>query len=279
MAEVLNLRDDMVETVDYPEAVRRSVDEAAQQWQKFCALPAEVKDVFAAEDAHVTIGYESKDGGGNQGDRKENFDFSFSPQGEEFLGRAVERTGNSTAARFVAAARKLQQQMIPMIEAFGERVEDGYGVDGFADIARRSAPNAFFRFLHYPSGAEVGETIAQPHTDHSGFTFHLSETTGGCERLTPEGKWESLPVGEGQAAAFASMQTQLVSEGEIKAMTHRVMANEESARIGRHAIVCFVSLADTPGYDRKTYGRLQEKEPGFNYDMPHDEFRQLFRQR
>lgn len=278
MAEInrLNLRDDMVEMVDYPEAVRQSVDEAAREWREFCALPDDIKDEFAAEDAHLTVGYESKDGGGNNGDRKENFDFSFSPLGEGFLERVVERSGNDTATRFVAAIRKLQQQMIPMIEAFGERVENNYGVEGFAEIARQSAPNAFFRFLHYPAGGEVGDTIAQPHTDHSGFTFHLAETTDGCERLTPDGRWEALPVGEGQAAAFASMQTQLVSGGEIKAMTHRVMANEESARIGRHAIVCFISLAGTPGYDRKTHGRLQEKEPGFNYTMPIDEFRTLF---
>lgn len=287
MAEIhkLNLRDDMVEMVDYPEAVRQSVDEAAREWQEFCALPEDVKDEFAAEDHHVTVGYESKDGGGNNGDRKENFDFSFSPLGEEFLERVVERSGNDTATRFVAAIRKLQQQMIPMIEAFGERAENDYGVEGFADIAKHSAPNAFFRFLHYPAGAEVGEIIAQPHTDHSGFTFHLAETTEGCERLTPDGRWEALPVSEGQAAAFGSMQLQVASDNEIKAMAHRVIANEESARIGRHAIVCFVALhkMDEDGqvrplkvYNREEHGRLQEKEPGFNYTMPIDEFRTLF---
>ncbi|HMH69892.1 MAG TPA: 2OG-Fe(II) oxygenase family protein, partial [Candidatus Saccharimonadales bacterium] len=132
-------------------------------------------------------------------------------------------------------------------------------------------------FLHYPSGQTPGGTIAEAHTDHSGFTFHLYETTDGCQRLTLDTRqWQSLPVAEGEAAAFTSMQTQLVSGGEIKALSHRVLANETSSQVGRFAIVCFVALKDIPAYDKRTHGRLQEFTPGFNYDLTPEEFTKLF---
>lgn len=278
MAETYNLRDDTVEMVEYPANVRQAVAEAAQLWQEFCGLPDATKQAFAALDPQLTVGYEVKDGSGESADRKENFDFSM--RGVDELQGALEQVDDDTARRFIGAIQKLQQQMIPMIESFGVRVETEYGAENFAELARRSAPDAFFRFLHYPAGGEVGDKIAELHTDHSGFTFHLFETTDGCLRLTLDDKMESLPVSEGQAAAFSSMQLQLVSGGELKAMAHEVIANEDCVRLGRYAIVCFVALQNVPVYDRKANGRLQDlhkQTPGFNYDMPHEEFAGLFR--
>lgn len=270
-----NLKDDAVEMVTYPENIRNQVNQAAGLWQEFSQLPDDVKNMFAASDLQWTIGYEAKNSEGNKGDRKENFDFS--TQGAKDMLAIADDVNNETARQFIESIQELGRQMRPMIESFGQRIEDTYGVEGFGDIARRSSDSAFFRFLHYPSTGVANEDIATAHVDHSGFTFHLFETTDGCERLTFEGNWESLPVEEGQAAAFASMQTQLVSNGEIKAMAHRVRSNEESARLGRFAIVCFVALEGIPSYDRKTHGRLQEKVPGFNYTMPLDEFAGLFK--
>lgn len=270
------LKEDGVKMVDYSPQLHDSVESAARLWQEFCALPQEVKQVFAGTDKQWTVGYEAKDGSGQNGDRKENFDFLVKATGD--LRRAAETVDEPVARQFLSSVEVLGEQAKPMIEAFGRDLEADYGVDGFGDLAKKSAANAFFRFLHYPSGQTVGGTIAEPHVDHSGFTFHLFETTDGCERLTRAREWKSLPVADGQAASFASMQTQLVTRGEIKALPHRVVANETSARMGRFAIVCFVALADTPSYDRKTHGRLQEMTPGFNYDMPYDEFKTLFKQ-
>jgi isopenicillin N synthase-like dioxygenase len=276
MAEkAYNLHDDMVKMVQYPAEIQESVEQLAGLWEGFCELPIEVKNRFAATNAQLTQGYEIKNGKGVRADIKENFDVS--SLGIEALAAMSEQVGNTTARQFIHAIPNLQQQMIPMIEAFGGQVENDYGVEGFAELARRSAQNAYCRFLHYLPGEE-GDVIAQPHVDHSGFTFHLYETTAGCNRLTSDGEWQSLPVAHGQAVAFPGMQLQLVSSGKLKAMAHEVVANTDSARIGRYAIVCFVSLADTPVYDRETYGRLQEKEPGFNYTEPPHKFRQLFRQ-
>lgn len=264
MAERLyDLKKDYVETVDYPEEVRERVNAAAVLWRQFCELPDAVKQAFTAQDKQWTVGYEAKDGSGIKGDKKENFDFSLS--GIEHLREVADGTGDATAMAFVEAVEALSETMVPMIESYGDHVEGQYGVDGFADIAKHSASTAFYRFLHYPASGVVNEEIATAHVDHSGFTFHLAETTDGCFRLTADGKWLPIPVNEGQAVAFASMQTQLVSGGELKAMWHEVRSNEESAKIGRHAIVCFVALNGVPSYDRKTYGRLQEWEAGSTY--------------
>lgn len=277
MAETLNLRDDMVEKVHYPIEVRESVEQAAEFWQEFCDLPDEIKLAFAGDDPQLTVGYEAKDGIGKNADKKENFDYSL--RGAEKLNTLLAQVNNETAAQFIQAIKTLQQQMTPMIEAFGERVENEYGVEGFAEIAHRSAPYAFFRFLHYPAGGEIGDTIAEPHVDHSGFTFHLAESQPGCEQLTFDREWQPLPVASGEAVVFPSMQLQLVSGGEIKGMTHRVQCmNQATVDMGRYAVVCFVALDGVPVYDRKAQGRLQEKPLGFNQDMPDDEFRQLFRE-
>lgn len=263
-----NLKEDYVETVTYPEEIRESVRTAASLWEQFCELPDDMKQGFAARDKQWTVGYEAKDGSGNKGDKKENFDFSVS--GLEYLREAAAATGDAVAIAFIDALAGLSEKMIPMIESFGDHVEREYHVSGFAAIAKQSAPTAFFRCLHYPASGVVNEEIAAAHVDHSGFTFHLSESTDGCYRLTSEGEWLPIPVDEGQAVAFASMQTQLVSRGELKAMWHEVRSNEESARIGRYAIVCFVGLDGVPSYDRKTYGRLQEWEAGSTYEYGTD---------
>lgn len=276
MAEKLNLKRDGVEMVTYPPELRKNVQEVAEAWQAFCALPPETKLLFAATDHQSGVGYESKDGSGKNADTKENFDYAL--KGRDDLRAILSEVDNQIAHDFIAAIEALGTLAQPMIKEFGIRMEQEHGIIGFESLSEQSAPSAFLRFLHYPGERNPHAVIAEPHVDHSGFTFHLYETTDGCERLAFDtNRWISLPVAEGQAAAFASMQTQLVSGGEIKGLCHRVVANETSAKVGRYAIVCFIALANIPAYDRKTHGRLQEMTPGFNYTMPPDEFRKLFK--
>ena len=270
-----NLKNDGVTMVTYPTSLHESVQEAARLWQEFCVLPESVKKQFGAEDNQWTIGYESKDGIGQNDDIKENFDYA--RQGNEKLNEVASRIDSKVARQFISAVHALGDEILPMAEDFGNSIEAQYGIKGFGDKARRSAPNAFFRFLHYPKGQDDNGIIAEPHVDHSGFTFHLFETTDGCERLTFDNHWVSLPVADGQAAAFASMQTQLETKGEIKALAHRVLANETSSLAGRYAIVCFIALEGSPAYNKAEYGRLQEMKPGFNYTMQFNEFSKLFK--
>lgn len=163
-----------------------------------------------------------------------------------------------------------------MIIVYGKHVETTYGIDGFAVEAAASADAAFIRFLHYPPTL-VGTIIGEPHVDHSGFTFHLYESTDGCERLSHDKKaWLPMPVEPHKAAAFPSMQTQLFSQSKLLGLCHRIIANETTDLTGRDAIVCFVPLVHMPAYDRHTHGRLQDMTPGFNYTSDPTVFESYF---
>lgn len=276
MTKKLNIQDDGVELISNPPQLHESVQETARLWQAFCELPSEVKQVFATTNRQNGVGYEVKNGSGKNGDSKENFDYS--RKGREELRTVLSQVDSQVARDFIRSIESLSDLAQPMIEAFGVRIEKKYGVTGFGAIAKVSAPNAFFRFIHYPDRRYPGELTAEPHVDNSGFTFHLFETSPGCERLSFDtGEWISLPVAKGRAVVFPSMQTQLVSRGKVKGLCHRVVANPTSAKKGRYAVVCFVALANVPMYDRKTHGRLQEMAPGFNYKMPQEEFEKLFK--
>ena len=170
-----DLKNDGVTMIVYPTSLHESVQQAARLWQEFCTLPESVKKQFGADDNQWTIGYESKDGVGQNGDTKENFDYS--RQGNEKLNEVASRIDSAIARQFISAVHALGDEILPMAENFGQLVEKQCGIKGFSDKAKISAPNAFFRFLHYPKGQGDNGIIAEPHVDHSGFTFHLFETT------------------------------------------------------------------------------------------------------
>jgi isopenicillin N synthase-like dioxygenase len=165
--------------------------------------------------------------------------------------------------------------MQPTIIRFAEMVGDEYHLQGFADEVRVS--EFFVRFIHYFENRVVGDETATAHVDQSGFTFHLFESAPGLQCLTKEYAWIDMPVSEGETVVIPAMQLQLRSKGELEALFHRVVATEETAATGRYSAVCFVQLKNTPKYDKETHGRLQEKEPGFNYGMPSTEFAKLFK--
>lgn len=275
MTEQLSLTHDGVEMVDYPTTIKQHVAEAATVWQKFLALPDSTKQRYAALSLQSGTGYEKKGSGERESrDIKENFDITRTSLAD--LKAMSEH--DATTAHFINTASKLFDALEQLIIAQGTNIEQSYAVEGFADEARASASSAFVRFLHYPP-IPAGTVIGEPHVDHSGYTFHLYESTGGCERLdliTRE--WLPMPVAKHQAAMFASMQTQLYSRGKIKGLCHRILANSITAQVGRDAIVSFIPLITTPRYDRATRGRLQEMTPGFNYDLDPSVFRTYFTQ-
>lgn len=273
MTERLSLIHDGVEMVDYPIVMRKHVARAAGAWRQFVALDQSAKDLFAAASLQSGTGYEQKGSGQRESrDIKENFDIT-----RDSLTDLLATSSNSPiASRFIAAASNLFKDLESLIVREGTRIENHYGVAGFAEEASASASSVFIRFLHYPP-APTGAMIGEPHVDHSGFTLHLYESTDGCERLTFDtNTWLPMPVSSEQAALFASMQTQLFSQGEIKGLCHRILASSVTARIGRESIVGFAPLVTTPSYDRATHGRLQEMTPGFNYMLSDDEFRTYF---
>lgn len=273
METQLSLKTDGVEMVDYPAETKRNVELAAAAWGKFLELPNDIKDIFTADQLQSGVGYERKGNGERESkDIKENFDITAAGLAE----LAQKASGVIEAQEFISIAKELFESVEQMATAYGQHVESAYDIPGFASEAAASASSAFIRFLRYPP-VSVGTLIGEPHVDHSGFTFHLYESTDGCDRLSfDKESWLPMPVEEGKAAVFASMQTQLFSDGKLTGLCHKITANEVTSRIGRVAIVCFVPLINTPSYDRKTHGRLQEMTPGFNYSIAPTAFKSLF---
>lgn len=72
------------------------------------------------------------------------------------------------------------------------------------------------------------------------------------------------------------MQAQLASDGEIRALCHRVVANETSSEMGRSAIVGFMPLAGMPKYKPNVHGQVKDQVPGYNYGTRNDNLYRFF---
>lgn len=270
METQLSLTHDGVEMVAYPNEISHQVAEAARTWEVFTKLPDATKQLFAASSSRTGRGYERKGDATTEGnDFKENFDIT-----KDSLATLTNIECPDEAAReFIESTHVLFSGLEKMIAAYGQHVEESYGIVGFTKEAVASAPFLYVRFLRYPP-KPVGTLLGEPHVDRSGVTFHLYESTGGCERLTLDGHlWLPMPVEERRTAAFPSMQAQLLSHCAVRGLCHRIIANDVTASVGRTAIVCFVPLITIP---TTTNRRMQELTPGFNYDMSYDEFTRYF---
>ncbi len=259
----------------YPAKVRTAVLTVAGLWKQFCALPIETKKALPYSNNADGVGYELKDGVGTKADRKENFDITTGSH--EWLQKNVELIQHPVALEFLQNATALIQVIEPLILDFARESEKAFGLEGFGEEVSESKGAFFLRFIHYFGDRQVGDETATAHVDQSGFTPHLFESTPGLECLTYDGTWIPMPVSEGETVIIPAMQMQLRSNSRLKALCHRVVATRESARGGRYSAVCFVQLKNTPKYDKGTQGRLQEKEAGFNYVLPPEEFAKLFK--
>lgn len=263
--------------LQYPSALRDKVGKAMELWRSFCELPVESRAGLPYSNSADGVGYEFKDGKGRNADKKENFDVT--TKGvvwlEENLSQVAE--AGPSALAFARSATDLVLEIKPLIVEFAHEVEREYGLVGFAKEVSESEAGFFLRFIHYYGNAEVGEETANAHVDQSGFTLHLFESDPGLQCLEYDGDWIPMPVSEEETVIVTAMQLQLRSKGRLRALCHRVVADENTAVGGRYSAVCFIQMRDTQKYDKEKGGRLQEKKPGFNYDMPDSEFVELFK--
>ncbi|MES2216268.1 MAG: 2OG-Fe(II) oxygenase family protein [Patescibacteria group bacterium] len=259
----------------YPNDLRNAVNSTVTSWKNFCSLPIKAKTDLPYSNNTAGVGYELKEGKGPKGDRKENFDITTA--GTEWLTKHAKQIGNGPALEFITQATELIETMKPYIFEFAEKVEKNFALKGFADEVRKSENAFFVRFIHYFGDRKLEDETASAHTDQSGFTLHLFESDPGLQCLSYDKKWIDMPVSEGETVIIPAMQLQYRSNGELKALCHRVIANTKTAENGRYSAVCFIQLSDTPKYDKEKHGRLQEKVAGFNYDMPFTEFSKLFK--
>ena len=261
--------------IKYPSDLRRAVLKAQQAWVEFNLLPKEVRLSFSYSNSGAGVGYEEKDGSGPMGDFKRNFDVALS--GKDWLYERVEKIQNQVARVFVESALEMVSVMTPFVLGFASEVEREFELKGFEEEISSGKDAFFVRFAFYPPQKEAGEDIGQAHVDQRGATAHLFESAPGIECLTHVGKWIPLTVSEHETVIIPDMQMQLRSNGVLRALWHRVVANTETARNGRYSAVTFLQFQDTPKYDKSTHGRLQEKPEGFNYGMSQGEFAKLFK--
>ena len=260
--------------LSYPTDLRKAVTETVEAWKKFCALPVEIKKGLPYSNNADGVGYELKDGAGPKGDVKENLDVTLG--GKEWLTENAEKIQDPIALDFIRKSTRLVSIMKPIILDFARQAEKAFGLKDFVKEVNESEDAFFVRFIHYMGGSKEGEEIANAHADQSGFTLHIFESDAGLQCMTFEKKWIDMPVSNGKTVIIPSMQMQLRSESKLKALCHRVVATAETAHTGRYSAVCFVQLKKTPKYDKDRCGRLQEKEPGFNYTLSKEEFRTFF---
>jgi len=263
--------------LEYPAKLRSGVGEAIRSWKGFCALSESVKKGLPYSNGGAGVGYELKDGSGKSGDQKENFDITTS--GRVWMSNNIDSlTGTgSVIPKFVQRATSLVSLIRPVILDFARQAEEAFGLDCFAKEVAESEDTFFVRFIHYFGDRAVGDETATAHVDQSGFTLHLFESAPGLQCLTYDGSWIDMPVSSGETVVIPAMQMQLRSKGDLLALCHRVVATDETASVGRYSAVCFVQLGSTPKYNKDIHGRLQEKPPGFNYEMRHDAFSLLFK--
>jgi isopenicillin N synthase-like dioxygenase len=271
--DIIDLKTRGFIALPYPSDVRLAVEKAMKSWKEFCALPMDLKRSLPY--SLDEVGYDFRNGSGTNGDHKENLDVTLA--GYDWLETHAKHIGNPVALACIREFVTLVHLLKPIVLDFAKQSEETFGLEGFTDEVNQSEDVFFVRFIHYFGADKSGEEIAHAHTDKSGFTLHLFESAPGLQCLTYNRTWIDMPVTEGETVIIPAMQMQLRSKGELKALCHRVISTTETAKEGRFAAVCFVQLKRTPKYNKATYSRLQEKNPGFNYTMTHEEFQTLFK--
>jgi isopenicillin N synthase-like dioxygenase len=262
--------------IPYPADIRSVVENAVASWERFCRLDEAVRMQFPYDRTmNMGVGYELKKIKEAGRDLKEDFHITLSSK--KWLSDVAWAIKDPVMLQFVDSASVLVDAVRPLILRFANELEKEFALPELArDVEEGKESLWFIRFLHYFGGSAVGDEIAAPHADKSGFTLHLYESDPGLQYLNFQKNWIDMPVSTGESVAIPGMRLQYRSENRLRATYHRVIATEKTARNGRFSVVCFVHPKNTPEYNKVKAGRLQEFPPGFNYDMPFDEFKELF---
>ncbi len=261
--------------VSYPEDLRKGVEDAVDAWKAFCALPREQKIKFPYDSDNKVSGngYELKEG--TSVDLKENVHLRVS--GRDMLMEYANRVDSVIAPTFVEKALALNELMAPTLRTFAEAVEKKYSIPGFTEDVMIMQPTWLIRFIHYFGDRKAGDEIATPHNDKGGFTLHLYESDSGVERLDFDTReWVPMPLSHDQTVIIAGNGLQQRSRCQLRALSHRVVANEETAQKGRFSAVCFFTFRNARYFDKTKFGSQQAWAPGTFYDMPFEEFNKLF---
>ena len=254
-----------------------AVSNAVNSWKNFCSLPEEKKLAFGYERGEgMGVGYEMKKMTGHKTDLKEDFHFTLGKR--EWLSHQSSTANSPLCAQdLLSYSNTVVGLLAPFVLEIAQEIEREYGLRDFAKEVAESQDMWFVRYLHYFGDRKIGEEIATSHADKSCFTQHLYEDAPGLQRLSFKNNWEDVEVNSGSSFVIPGMRLQYRSKNKLKALFHRVVANDITNENGRYSMVCFVHLNRTPQYDKNRAGRLQEFPPGFNYKLDFAEFSKLFK--
>jgi len=267
--DISTLKTDGFVRVTYPDALRTSVHSAMDSWKNFCALPSEEKLALSKNDRLRDFGYMLRKDSGPRADHKELFHVS--KKDIEELKIRTAKIKDNRASAFIFAIDHLIDASVPLVREFARAISAQYSLPDFETRVIQSKDRWTYRYLHYFGG----DILAHAHTDRGDFTLHLNESHPGGECLNYEGTWTPWPVSNEETVIFPGMGLQYLSESRLKALCHRVQPLPETKNTGRYSMVAFIDI-DLPFRYNDKAKRLQDFKPGFNYTIPHEEFKRLF---
>ncbi|MBM3261194.1 hypothetical protein FJY93_02130 [Candidatus Kaiserbacteria bacterium] len=260
-------------SVAYPTSLRSHVVHAMESWKTFCGLPAEEKAGLSGGDRIEDFGYMLRQDTGPHADQKELFHLVGKHLPKLYAQAA--NVADTRAIDFIRAIDVLMKMSAPLIRQFAHSVEHAFGLEGFEQEVMSSQDSWTFRYLHY-FGADAEEMLAHAHADRGGFTFHLYESAPGGEYLDFDYVWQPWEVGANKTIIFPGLGLQYRSACQLTALYHRIMSTPETRRNGRYAMVLFVDFESSHRFNKERWPRIQDFDPGFNYDMSFEQFSRYF---
>ncbi len=255
-------------TVSYPTNVKIAVNKVNSAWKSFCAQSPAHKGLITFDH---TGGYENKNKreDPNLRENKENFHItlkytfplSVNPSPEDI------------------ALLKAVHELLVIIEPWLKEIDRILSICSGVDFSMYNADNVgrVLRLIHcYAQDVEI---LAPDHPDKGGHTLHLNESTSGLQGYWGN-RWNNIDFSPNETVFFPGLLGQHLSNCKLKALTHRVVSNEESRKNGRYSMVLFNDYPNYPfkyGVTGKGYIPTQEMfTPGSHYNMSFDEFNHFF---
>lgn len=249
----------------YNESLKKPLGRLMNAWKDFCGQSLSHKLQYPMT---MSGGYESKQKIGQTFDEKEDFHLSLA-----YDIWSIEKVVITPIDKeFVEAGHDFIREVYDLIMDVGSV----FGQDSMFDLVEEFS-KAFerwtIRLLRYPAGVTEHE-IAVSHVD-KGITVHFAEDAPGLEVFW-RNEWKLVEPMHGHILAYSGMLGQYYSECRFPALCHRVVSTPQTFANGRNSIVMFIDFGNVV-YDKERFGRTQDVFPqGENYEMPFDQFKQLF---
>lgn len=246
----------------YPTEVTELMRQA-DLWRQFCELPMEVKMKFAYPDHQIgrrDPGFKHRE---RAKGREDKFYFHFTGKSADLIaayGLTAYVAENELLSKFFTYADTIYQKSQELSLEIAKDLDRH--VPGLFEEVREGKDTMILRMLYYKPESPEDMSLADPHIDRGGYTFHLFESHEGLELLDFEENWIPAPMGEGHTITFAGWQLEQKSKQQIRATWHRVRripgVNDVEPRI---AFVFFTPLEQTKWYPNDD--RFQNVQPGY----------------